>query len=183
VTKGRSLHDLANEQLDFADFMDLLDELREQNDRAAAIVLAAQLEDALRAAITSRLVPLNELEESEIFGSDGPLYSFASKIRIGFALGVYGSMTRADLGRIRRIRNAFAHCRKPVKFETPEIAAECAKLQIVKRLPPDDVSERPWPPEQPRNQYDASVLVLWSRLARCAAKYKWRPPERCPCLA
>jgi hypothetical protein len=115
--------------------MDLLDELKEQHDRAAAVILAALLEDALRDAILSRMVPLTEQKERQIFGPDSPLGSLSAKIKVGFALGVYGPETRADLDTIRGIRNAFAHARRPIKFDTPEIAAECAKLRIPRRVP------------------------------------------------
>jgi hypothetical protein len=167
---------------DLADFMDLLDELKGQNDRAVAIILPAQLESVLQEAIAARLVPLDKREENRIFGYDGPLGSFSAKIKIGFALGIYGPETRAHLDTIRAIRNTFAHSRKPVTFETPAVAAECAKLRTLNRAAGDDACERFSPPEKPRNEYDAAARILWVRLGRCAAKYKWPPPERCPCL-
>ena len=180
--KQRSLREIAEEPPDLADYMDLLDELKEQHDRAAAVILAAQVEDALRAAILERLISLSEKEEARIFGPDMPLGSLSAKIKIGFALGVYGAETRADLDKIREIRNAFAHAKKPIKFETPSVAAECAKLGAPNWISPDDVDEAPWPPIHPRRQYFAATQLLWGRLGRCAAKYKLPPPDRCPLL-
>jgi hypothetical protein len=179
--KQQSLKDMVAEPPDLADIMDMLAELENQHDRAAAVILAAQVENTLRAAILSRMV-LEEREEARLFGPDMPLGTFSAKIKIGFALGVYGPETRTDLDTIREIRNAFAHARKPIKFNTPEIAAACARLRSPKRVPPDGVDERPWPPENPRDQYNATARLLWTWLARCAAKYKLPPPGWCPSL-
>jgi hypothetical protein len=180
--RRRSLKDITTEPPDLAEYMDLLDEVGEHPDRAVAIILAAMVEGALRAAILARMVPLCERREMGLFGPDSPLGTFSAKIKVGFALGVYGPETRADLDTVRAIRNAFAHCTKPIKFDTPEVAAECAKLRIPRLASPDDIDERPWPPESPRNQYNAATRLLCTRLRRCAAKYKLPPPARCPCL-
>lgn len=180
--KQRSLREITAEAPDLADFMDILGELEGQHDRAAAIILAAQVESALRAVILSRMVPFSEKDEADLFGPPGPLCTFSGKIKIAFGLGAYGPDTRVDLETIREIRNAFAHARKPIKFETPEIAEKCAKLRAPDWISPDDVNETPWPPTNPRSRYLAAIKLLWIRLGRCPARYKWSPPERCPLL-
>jgi hypothetical protein len=48
---------------------------------------------------------------------------------VGFALGIIGTQIRADLNCVRDIRNAFAHARRAIRFDTPEVAAACESLR------------------------------------------------------
>jgi hypothetical protein len=45
---------------------------------------------------------------------DAPLATFSAKIRLAYALSIFGSSTRDDLDTIREIRNAFAHSTRPL---------------------------------------------------------------------
>jgi DNA-binding MltR family transcriptional regulator len=93
------------------------------NDRAIAIVLSAILEQYLEAAISTHFAVSDE-DARPLFDDniDGPLSSFARKIAIGYALGIYGRSMRSDLNCIRHIRNAFAHSKVHLEFITPDIA-------------------------------------------------------------
>jgi DNA-binding MltR family transcriptional regulator len=94
------------------------------NDRAIALTLTAQLEQFLESAISSHF-EIDENEGRKLFDDnvDGPLSTLSRKIAIGYALGVYGSNMKTDLNFIRQIRNAFAHSKKHLDFDTPEIRA------------------------------------------------------------
>jgi hypothetical protein len=63
------------------------------------------------------------------FDYDGPMGTFASRIAVAYALGIFGPQTRHDLDLIRHLRNQFAHCRNPLSFDMPA-AADCSHLQI-----------------------------------------------------
>jgi hypothetical protein len=101
-----------------------------ESDRAAAILAGSFVEDCLQQAISRRLKIRNNHQRSQLFGINAPLGSFANKIRIGYALDIFGIETYENLDLIRSIRNAFAHCKLSVSFETPEIAAICHLLKI-----------------------------------------------------
>lgn len=104
----------------------------EYKDRARAIVAVTNLELALETAILSHFVPLDDMERRLLFSEDhdSPLSSFAAKIRIGYALNIYGRHMMDDLNCLRSLRNAFAHASRHVDFSTPEIAAACDVLKL-----------------------------------------------------
>lgn len=51
----------------------------------------------------------------ELFRDGGPIGSFGSRVRVGFAMDLYSAETYRDLLRVNKIRNLFAH--KPDRFE------------------------------------------------------------------
>ena len=84
---------------------------RPMNDRAAAIMAAAFVEDALFRVMDRRA-------------------SFRSMIETGFERGLYKGLIKDDLHVIRCVRNAFAHVIRPITFDTPEVIIEVGKLQF-----------------------------------------------------
>jgi DNA-binding MltR family transcriptional regulator len=60
--------------------------------------------------------------------------NFAVKIRLAYALGVYGPATRDDLEIMRNIRNLFAHDRGHLTFDDREASALCDQLKWIDRL-------------------------------------------------
>ena len=100
-------------------------------DRAIALVGATNIDMTLEHAIKTHLVQLNSRENQELFGPDAPIGSFSARIKMGYAIGIYGRKFRDDLDRIRYIRNTFAHVQKHLDFTTPEIVAACNEIRIV----------------------------------------------------
>lgn len=113
-----------------------LDDVAGDNDRSAAITLATLVDDQLGHAIEARLVPLSNTIRDSLYTEGGPLESFSAKINFGFALGLYGKQTRADLHLVRRVRNQFAHFFAINSFEHEEISKLCKNLKT-----PDFISE------------------------------------------
>ena len=102
-----------------------------ENDRACGILLGEWLNWILEGTIRSLLRPdLPNVLAKRLFEFDGSVGTLASKIDLGFALSIYGRQTNHDLGLIRLIRNEFAHCRLPLRFEAPEVKAVCDHLQL-----------------------------------------------------
>ena len=62
----------------------------EADDRSAAISAAALTELAVEKAIKLRLRRLTKTEQNALFDGTAPLASFSAKIRMGYALGIYG---------------------------------------------------------------------------------------------
>ena len=139
-----------------------------RNDRGAAILLATNFETSLRIAIERKL-SIPEKHRVMLFEDEAaPLRDFAAKIRLGYAIGLFGDETKESLDFIRLIRNAFAHAPSPVRFSTSEIVNACAFLEV-----PVKVGEA-------ENQTDTSVTgrerfrVVCERIA---AALRYMPPS------
>jgi hypothetical protein len=98
-----------------------------EGDRACAILQASWTELIVERTLRARL---RVDGASQIFDTNGPISSFSDKIIMGFALGVFGKKTRHDLHLIRNLRNGFAHCRLPMRFDTPAVKAVCDHLDL-----------------------------------------------------
>ncbi|MGH6878708.1 MAG: hypothetical protein ACREHV_15205 [Rhizomicrobium sp.] len=97
------------------------------NHRGAALLIGANVENTLENAIVKFLAP----DRTKYLFRDGaPLGTFSNKILMGYALDLYGDDTFANLDVIRQIRNAFAHAKIPISFETPELIAACDLLNV-----------------------------------------------------
>ena len=119
------------------DVREAIDEIYAADDRAAAIVGASLLDTRIEAAIRARLI---DDERSELLdglvGERGPIGAFGTRIRLGFALGIYGPETKRDLLDIAKIRNAFAHEMAIKSFETEMkgVKQRCYDLRLIDRF-------------------------------------------------
>lgn len=135
----------------------MLDISQQRNHRAEAVTLAALLESTIESAMLRRFVPLSRTDRKDLFEGVAPLATFSAKIRLGYALNMYGRKTRADLDNIREIRNAFAHARTKINFRTREVDIVCQRITL---------AERALKPMYPNlnlkfgNNYFGSLLVL-----------------------
>jgi hypothetical protein len=76
----------------------LFKEVQHASDRVAAISATAFLDDSLRVVLRSRFISMGRDWEDRIFsGLGAPLATLSSKIIMGYALGIYGPLTRKDL--------------------------------------------------------------------------------------
>ena len=99
-------------------------------DRAMAVLMGATLESTLGDFIKTYLREgLTAKDQNRLFGSDGPLGTFASKITMAYSFRLIGPDTRHDFDLIRNIRNQFAHSRRPLQFAIPEVANVCSHLK------------------------------------------------------
>lgn len=111
------------------DEFELLDkEIANVHDRAACIMMSAQVELYLQHAITFFMMRKDEPTIEKLLGRDGPLSSFYSKIILAHAMGLITDTESDDLSLVREMRNAFAHTVKPITFTTPQIAEKLLKL-------------------------------------------------------
>ena len=181
-----ALSQLTKSALESEHILDYFNELSTPgNDRAAAILLARHLEDALVLALLSR-IKVDKNRKNELIGFDRPLGSFDSKIRFSFAIGLLTKETRDTLDVIRYVRNAFAHALIPIRFETKEVASACVLITIPAALPPTShptVRESIDPIENPtpRVLYQNACTVISHNLLVAAGSYvrltSTPPPE------
>jgi hypothetical protein len=128
--KKLSLADLSKqlpseEQLEqYPDFVIL------ETDRGSAIMASALLEQALKTAICCRITDHgDDVRKAWFEGDNAPFGTFAAKIQLGMALGIYGPVMHGQLIRIKNIRNQFAHCSVPLDFSNPVVRDEVKKLR------------------------------------------------------
>jgi hypothetical protein len=101
----------------------------ERNHRGAAILLATNVENALQSVII-RVIEIKEGQRQKLFGPNAPLGSFSNKITLAYAMDLFGNETKTNLDIIRSIRNAFAHAKLPITFETGQVQRACEFLTI-----------------------------------------------------
>lgn len=144
-----TLKALSRKQPGLGEIFDIFHALSTEADRAMTILACAQIENALEGAIESRLIAtLSENDRARLFEGDNPISTFSAKIKVGFALGIYGHETRADLNCVRDIRNAFAHSRIAISFKTEPVAEACKTLNAPRGLGTED--KYLW---EPRDRY------------------------------
>jgi hypothetical protein len=111
------------------DLTKLIEHHPKMDDRVLAIVFSPLVEIDLEKALASHFY-IPAAETTRLFSyPDGPLKEFSAKIAMGLALGVYDARMHNDLKWILRIRNAFAHARLHLSFETPAIHDACEQLK------------------------------------------------------
>jgi hypothetical protein len=115
----------------FTDLPAMEQEFYGESARAVVILQASMVEALLETAIQQKMRrDLSAEMKKDIFEFEGPVGSFSAKVTIAFALEIIGPKTKRDLDLIRLMRNQFAHCRKPLRFDMPEVAEVCIHLLL-----------------------------------------------------
>jgi hypothetical protein len=114
----------------------IVDNIDKGDDRSAAILAGAFLEDRLTLAIKTRLIPDLQVQ-GKLFKGYGPLATFAAKIDLAYLMGILNKNSRNVFHTIREIRNRFAHRLDLNDFNSPMVSDLCKKLftlEIVKLM-------------------------------------------------
>ena len=102
--------------------------LREETDRACAVLGAAYLDGCLERVLRQNLANREDIHE-RLFDMNGPLSTFSGKILVFRALDWIDKDTFDDLDSLRSIRNAFAHnFDHSLSFTENAISAKCLRL-------------------------------------------------------
>ena len=128
---------------------EMIAKLREESDRAAAILGASFLESELRKRFMDFLV--DDRSTQKLFEAYHPLSTFSALIDVAFGLGLLTRRMKTDLTYIRKIRNHFAHHPEHATFETAPVADWCRELTTAKGIRTQDGTL--WREEGGRNQY------------------------------
>ena len=90
----------------------MIDGFNEESDRGAALIAAAYFDNTLQEMLRARFdcVPgkPNKLIAS-LFESMGPMATFSGKIKLSFVFDLIDPELFADLEKVRKLRNEFAH--------------------------------------------------------------------------
>jgi hypothetical protein len=104
-----------------------------RDDRNVVLICGTVVEQGLEDAILTFFAPDGDQKKLDardvLFDGEAPvLGDFAAKIKVAKIAGIIGPMASADLHLIRAIRNAFAHNRRMITFETPQVTAACEEI-------------------------------------------------------
>lgn len=150
------------------------EEFQSRSDRASAIVGAAFLDGHLGHLLLNFFIDDPQAVEN-LLGTERPLESFGSRIKLCYALGLISEDEYADLQVILQVRNVFANEMRGVSFEDAEIKALCRSLHMPDRvmLPAEDRSAR--------NLFVFATALLAQtimlRTADAASQRRQRPKE------
>ncbi len=134
---GNALKKISREAPSPEELAKIREGTKQFDDRSAAIIVASLTEHALETAIRNSLPPMADGDWAGLVErDDGPLLAFGPKIKIAYALQIIDQLARDDLRVLKNIRNAFAHAKKDIRFESANVAAACAALKIVDLLEP-----------------------------------------------
>jgi DNA-binding MltR family transcriptional regulator len=103
--------------------------LGQLDERGVVLALAAFAEEALGDLIEAFLIsgdPAKQLLE----GFNAPLGTFSARIKMSYSLGLITKRQHADLDRLRRIRNEFAHSWEPMSFNDQKVASHISALHF-----------------------------------------------------
>jgi DNA-binding MltR family transcriptional regulator len=169
-----SLRALSRRALTIDELFESMDAACGSSDQAEALILASLLDDVLKQAIIARMRKnLSTGDISAMFDNEAPLATFSARIALAYGLEIIGQKTRADLHCIRDIRNAFAHARISLTFDTPEISHACSTLtaphRLLSYLRSESEERKDWPPTHSRTQYRATIRLMWIHLTQTSA--------------
>jgi hypothetical protein len=137
-------------------------EFTKESDRAAVILSASILDNALLSLLEIYLSAVNGSEDRLLKGQNAPLSDFSSRIDMTNRLGLISNKFCRDLHLIRKIRNEFAHNIEGCTFEKSS-----TKSRILALIKSSDFIEynkdiRENFPRGPRGDFQNIVSVmLW----------------------
>lgn len=108
--------------------------LDHESDLTAAIISSSLLESTLERVIIGHLRDSSPRLLGQLFENRGPLSDFNGKILCAVAFGVISPAAGEHFQAIRHIRNAFAHSRTQISFETPQVRKEIDEFGMLKAM-------------------------------------------------
>lgn len=108
------------------------------NDRGYCLLVVSTLENNLDEVVARQVSHFNKEDAEAFFDNSGAAGSLSRKIALVHAFKVIGPVTRRNLNIIREIRNAFAHGKVPITFETDEVKSLCNELRLINPLDTTD---------------------------------------------
>lgn len=114
------------------------------DDRSFCLLIASMLENTLDQANDHCIGEQDAELRKALYDQDGLLATFARKITLATIANVLGPVSRENFRLLRQVRNAFAHAKIPITFDTPEVSAVCADLVRINIYnPPEEPDQLP----------------------------------------
>jgi len=134
-----------------------MQEFINESDRAAAILGAASLDNKLEKLLRAYFIDESDIIQGLLY-PDGPLGSFAVRIKLAYVLGLITKTEYLDLKYIKEIRNQFAHKLEGITFSTNNVADFCSNLSFPINFEP--TSDQLSSIKDPRTRYVMVVTTL-----------------------
>lgn len=144
----------------------VMSELAKESDRGSVIVGVACIDDELTRVLTRYLLPTLATSHGsdELFGPQGPLAAFSSRVDLAYRTGLLRRDLRQSLHLLRRLRNDFAHVPQQLSFQTRSVQDRVSEIfrlnDALLRVVTETVSKSErissLPPE-PRNEVVAAM--------------------------
>jgi hypothetical protein len=99
----------------------LIDAYMNETDRGLVVVLGSATEDVLLMRITDQFSPISRTVEKDLTRSGGALGTWAQQSVVALAMGIIDDDDANDLEVFKTMRNACAHSRQHIDFDTPEL--------------------------------------------------------------
>lgn len=126
----RTVRDLSRDPPAFEDRAELSKMQDEGPDMVLAIIGAALIEHEIEHLIIARLKRRDAVTILKCVENNGPMAGLYSKTVLAYAMGILDEVTLENANIVRLIRNAFAHAKRPIKFDAPEVVAELGKIRL-----------------------------------------------------
>lgn len=137
-------------------------EFSKESDRAAVILSAAMLDNALASLLKTNLAPINSSNDTLFDGANAPLSDFSSRIDMTNRLGLISNRFCRDLHLIRKIRNGFAHNIEGCSFEQSDVKSRILELVKSSNYLKYNEETRKIYPLGPRGDFQHTVsFMLW----------------------
>jgi DNA-binding MltR family transcriptional regulator len=152
--------------------------LSKMSDHACALMGTALIESALERVIISTFRKSDATVMDEIFDNRGPLSDFHSKILVAYAQGAISENGKAELNSIKAIRNAFAHSRIDISFDTPQITQEIKLFIMLNAMKGVSEDHRPnWDEMSNKSAFALIVRIMFILLNEIVRKNGGEPLE------
>ena len=103
--------------------------LKDESETAQVLIFYSYLDDRVKSIIALHMHDLtSQTAQDKLFGTNGPLNTFSSRILLSYHLGWLTVDQKERLEAFRKVRNEFAHRAFQVDFKTPTIASHVARL-------------------------------------------------------
>lgn len=156
----------------FSQYNRLVHLLGTTDERGLVLTLAAFAEDTLGQLILAYLRPVDQSKEL-VEGFNAPLGTLSARVKTGYALGLLSQPQFADLDRLRRIRNEFAHTWEECSLDSGKPAS------LVGQMSPSRL-DGPKPNEGPAVRLRSCVLCILAELSVLRGQILSGKRERLP---
>lgn len=128
--KKPSLRDLSRMEPSNEEWKAIIDEIFKAPPVVAAIWGVAIVDNELEHLLRKRIPRKDEETWKRLTEENGPFSTFYKKIMLGYAFRFYDKTLEENFHIVRKIRNTFAHARKPITFDHELVVAELKKVKL-----------------------------------------------------
>ena len=136
-----------------ADESSVYEDLSRAVDRGRMIYSAGRVDDELKDLLVLALLP-DPTHAEQLFGQDGPLGTFSSRIKMASLIGLLHPDFIRALNHFRKVRNEVAHKTGDLKLDSGPVASHIAALHTALKAsqslgrnyttPVETRDDRPW---------------------------------------